>query len=679
MCIRDRASISSDSIRNVVFLSHSSAGKTILSEAAIHISGAISRLGTILDGNTVSDHEPEEIKRQSSVQTSIVPCDWKNNKINIIDSPGYSDFRGEVMSALSVADSSILVVSASSGVEVGTIQMWNLSEEQKLPQCIFINKLERENTDFNAVVDEIIEKFGRKCVPIQIPNGAENSFTKAINLLEKNEDSSDQNFIDAKEKLIEVIAETDDDLTLKYLEGEEISSSELLLALKSAVKSRSIIPVLVGSAINEVGVTELLDSIVDLMPSPVESDVRILAEGANDDAVEPKSNILSSFVFKTTADPFVGKLSYVRVYSGVLNSDSSIWNSKQSKNERVGQLYVMVGKEQKPVSELVAGDIGAVAKMASTLTSDTISVKENSIQFKDIFFPEPIHKMAESPKTKSDLDKITSSLNKIVEEDPSLNLSRNSDTLELLLGGLGDVHIDISLEKIKRKFGVEIESKFPKVAYKETVGNLAKAEYRHKKQSGGHGQFAHVCLEVEPLSRGSGFQFTDKVVGGAVPKEYIPSVEKGCNKAIGNGVISGFPVVDLKVTLYDGSFHPVDSSGICFEIAGEHAFSDCVKQANPVLLEPVMKIAVTVPDLDTGDVISDLNGKRAKILGMEPNGNGTTIINAEAPQAELLRYSMDLRSVTQGRGTFEMEFDHYEDVPAHLFQKLVEQMNENSN
>ena len=673
------ASISSDSIRNVVFLSHSSAGKTILSEAAIHISGAISRLGTILVGNTVSDHEPEEIKRQSSVQTSIVPCDWKNNKINIIDSPGYSDFRGEVMSALSVADSSILVVSASSGVEVGTIQMWNLSEEQKLPQCIFINKLERENTDFNAVVDEIIEKFGRKCVPIQIPNGAENSFTKAINLLEKNEDSSDQNFIDAKEKLIEVIAETDDDLTLKYLEGEEISSSELLLALKSAVKSRSIIPVLVGSAINEVGVTELLDSIVDLMPSPVESDVRILAEGANDDAVEPKSNILSSFVFKTTADPFVGKLSYVRVYSGVLNSDSSIWNSKQSKNERVGQLYVMVGKEQKPVSELVAGDIGAVAKMASTLTSDTISVKENSIQFKDIFFPEPIHKMAVSPKTKSDLDKITSSLNKIVEEDPSLNLSRNSDTLELLLGGLGDVHIDISLEKIKRKFGVEIESKFPKVAYKETVGNLAKAEYRHKKQSGGHGQFAHVCLEVEPLSRGSGFQFTDKVVGGAVPKEYIPSVEKGCNKAIGNGVISGFPVVDLKVTLYDGSFHPVDSSGICFEIAGEHAFSDCVKQANPVLLEPVMKIAVTVPDLDTGDVISDLNGKRAKILGMEPNGNGTTIINAEAPQAELLRYSMDLRSVTQGRGTFEMEFDHYEDVPAHLFQKLVEQMNENSN
>ena len=673
------ASISSDSIRNVVFLSHSSAGKTILSEAAIHISGAISRLGTILDGNTVSDHEPEEIKRQSSVQTSIVPCDWKNNKINIIDSPGYSDFRGEVMSALSVADSSILVVSASSGVEVGTIQMWNLSEEQKLPQCIFINKLERENTDFNAVVDEIIEKFGRKCVPIQIPNGAENSFTKAINLLEKNEDSSDQNFIDAKEKLIEVIAETDDDLTLKYLEGEEISSSELLLALKSAVKSRSIIPVLVGSAINEVGVTELLDSIVDLMPSPVESDVRILAEGANDDAVEPKSNILSSFVFKTTSDPFVGKLSYVRVYSGVLNSDSSIWNSKQSKNERVGQLYVMVGKEQKPVSELVAGDIGAVAKMASTLTSDTISVKENSIQFKDIFFPEPIHKMAVSPKTKSDLDKITSSLNKIVEEDPSLNLSRNSDTLELLLGGLGDVHIDISLEKIKRKFGVEIESKFPKVAYKETVGNLAKAEYRHKKQSGGHGQFAHVCLEVEPLSRGSGFQFTDKVVGGAVPKEYIPSVEKGCNKAIGNGVISGFPVVDLKVTLYDGSFHPVDSSGICFEIAGEHAFSDCVKQANPVLLEPVMKIAVTVPDLDTGDVISDLNGKRAKILGMEPNGNGTTIINAEAPQAELLRYSMDLRSVTQGRGTFEMEFDHYEDVPAHLFQKLVEQMNENSN
>jgi len=548
-----------------------------------------------------------------------------------------------------------------------------------LPTCIFINKLDRENTDFNSVVDSIVEKFGRKCVPVQIPNGAESSFSKSINLLQENEDSSNQNFISAKEKLIETIAETDDDLTLKYLEGEEISTDELLLALKNAVKSRLIIPILSGAAIIEVGVNELLDSIIDIMPSPAESEVRTLADETNESVIDSKSDVLSSFVFKTTADPFVGKLSFVRVYSGSLNSDSSIWNSKQLKNERVGQLYVMAGKEQKPVSELVSGDIGAVAKMSFTQTGDTISVKANSIQFSAISFPDPIHKMAVFPKTKSDLDKITSSLNKIVEEDPSLNLSRNNDTLEMLLGGLGDVHIGISLEKIKRKFGVEIESKFPKVAYKETVGNLAKAEYRHKKQSGGHGQFAHVCLEVEPLPRGAGFQFTDRVVGGSVPKEYIPSVEKGCNKAIGNGVISGFPVVDLKITLYDGSYHPVDSSGICFEIAGEHAFSDCVKQATPVLLEPVMNLAVTVPDLDTGDVISDLNGKRAKILGMEPTGDGTTIINAEAPQAELLRYSMDLRSVTQGRGIFSMEFDHYGDVPAHLFQKLLEQMDESSN
>ncbi|MQG18595.1 MAG: elongation factor G [SAR202 cluster bacterium] len=665
------ADFSSDSIRNVVFLSHSSAGKTILSESALHLSGGLTRLGTISDGNTTSDHEPEEIKRQSSMQASLIPCEWKSNKINIIDSPGYSDFRGEVMSALSIADSSVLVVSASSGVEVGTIQMWKLAEENQLPQFIFVNKLDRENTDFNAVVDSIVEKFGRNCVPIQIPNGIEGDFTKALNLLKENQDSSAEDFAGAKEKLIESIAETDDDLTLKYLEGEEISNNELLQALRAAVISRSIVPILVGSALNEVGVSELLDSISELMPSSSEAKIR-----SSD--VETKTDSLSSFVFKTTADPFVGKLSYVRVYSGVLSSDSSVWNAKQSKNERVGQIYVMVGKEQKPVSQLVTGDIGAVAKMADTQTGDTLSVKENSVQFEDISFPDPIHKMAVFPKTKSDLDKITSSLNKIVEEDPSLNLSRNNDTLELLLGGLGDVHIDTSLEKIKRKFGVEIDSKFPKVAYKETVGNSAKAEYRHKKQSGGHGQFAHVCLEIEPLTRGSGFEFTDRVVGGSVPKEYIPSVEKGCNKAIDNGVISGFPVVDLKVTLYDGSFHPVDSSGICFEIAGEHAFSDCVKQANPVLLEPVMKIAVTVPDLDTGDVISDLNGKRAKILGMEPNGDGTTVINAEAPQAELLRYSMDLRSVTQGRGIFSMQFDHYEDVPAHLFQKLVDQMNEDS-
>ena len=665
------ADFSSDSIRNVVFLSHSSAGKTILSESALHLSGGITRLGTISDGNTTSDHEPEEIKRQSSMQASLIPCEWKSNKINIIDSPGYSDFRGEVMSALSIADSSVLVVSASSGVEVGTIQMWKLAEENQLPQFIFVNKLDRENTDFNEVVDSIVEKFGRNCVPIQIPNGIEGDFTKALNLLKENQDSSAEDFACAKEKLIESISETDDDLTLKYLEGEEISNNELLQALKAAVISRSIVPILVGSALNEVGVSELLDSISELMPSSSEAKIR-----SSD--VETKTDSLSSFVFKTTADPFVGKLSYVRVYSGVLSSDSSAWNAKQSKNERVGQIYVMVGKEQKPVSQLVTGDIGAVAKMADTQTGDTLSVKENSVQFEDISFPDPIHKMAVFPKTKSDLDKITSSLNKIVEEDPSLNLSRNNDTLELLLGGLGDVHIDTSLEKIKRKFGVEIDSKFPKVAYKETVGNSAKAEYRHKKQSGGHGQFAHVCLEIEPLTRGSGFEFTDRVVGGSVPKEYIPSVEKGCNKAIDNGVISGFPVVDLKVTLYDGSFHPVDSSGICFEIAGEHAFSDCVKQANPVLLEPVMKIAVTVPDLDTGDVISDLNGKRAKILGMEPNGDGTTVINAEAPQAELLRYSMDLRSVTQGRGIFSMQFDHYEDVPAHLFQKLVDQMNEDS-
>ena len=671
-----------DRLRSVALLSHSGAGKTTLSEAMLYKAGVISRLGRTEDGTTASDYEEEEMSRQTSVQLSVLNCPWKDHKINIIDTPGYADYRGDVISGIHVADGAVIVVAGPSGVEVGTQQMWQMASERELPRIIFVNKLDRENADFGRVMDSIAEAFGRRCVALHMPIGAEAEVSGVVDLMDKDAEvpADLQGVVEAaRERLTEAVAETDDDLTMKYLEGEEISSDELALALKQGVAAGAIVPVLAGAATRDIGVGELLDAMVDLMPSPAE----LQAVLAKDPSSEEEATLpadgdgpLATMVFKTSADPFVGKLSYLRVYSGTLKSDSQVSNASKGENERIGQVFTVRGKSQEAVDELAAGDIGAVAKLSSVLTGDTLCKQGSPLVLPGIEFPAPVYQMAVYPRSSADLDKMTSTLARIGEEDPSLKITRDPDTLELLLGGLGDSHVGVAVEKMKRKFGVDIALQVPKVPYKETISTSTRVEYRHKKQSGGHGQFGHVWLEIEPLPRGAGFEFQAKVVGGSVPREYIPSVNKGVRNALADGILAGFPVVDLKATLFDGSFHSVDSSGVSFEIAGSHALSKGVKEANPILIEPVMRVRVAVPDTYTGDVIGDLNSKRARIQGMTPQGDGNTLIEAEAPQAEMLRYATELRSQTQGRGSFTMEFDHYEEVPQHLVERIVDELKE---
>ena len=669
-----------DQLRNVVLLSHSGAGKTILSDALLLNSKVTTRLGRVEDGTTTSDYEEEEHNRQASVQTSVIPVPWKDSKINLLDTPGYADYRGEVVSGFRAADGAILMVSAPAGVEVGTIQMWQMAQDQNIPRILVINKLDRENADFDQVLETIVESFGRECVPVQLPIGSETDFKEVVNLLDPNAkvpDNLTDQAEEARERIIEAAAESDDELAEKYLEGEDLTQDEIIRGHRKGVIEGTFFPVLSTSATTGVGISELADAILGLLPSPAEVPQQVAkakaGEGDNVDLSPDSSGQLAAQVFKTTADPFVGKLSYFKVFSGTLKSDSQIWNSEKREAERTGTVYIMRGKEQEPIDELAAGDIGAVAKLNSALTGDTLAVKDNPLTLPNLEFPSPVYQMSVFPKTQADVDKLTTAIGRIAEEDPSLQISREPDTNELLMGGLGDVHVEVAVEKMKRKFGVEVELMTPKVPYKETIASQTNSHYRHKKQSGGHGQFAEVYLELEPLPRGSGFEFDQRVVGGAVPREYIPSVQKGCEKALVEGVLAGFPLVDVKATLYDGSFHPVDSSGVSFEIAGSNALSGGVNNASPQLLEPIMHVQITVPDTDTGDVMGDLNSKRARILGMNPEGNGYTTVEAEAPQAEMLRYATDLRSQTQGRGWFTLKFDHYDPVPGHLVDKVVQE------
>ncbi len=670
--------VPTDRIRNVVLLSHGGAGKTSLTEALLYTAGAVTRIGTPEDGNTTSDYEPEEIKRTSSVQATVLPCTWRDHKLNLIDTPGYADYRGEVVSSARVADAAVIVISGPSGLEVGSTQMWNLAVERDLPRIVYVSKLDRDNSDFERVVESLQEVFGRNVVPIQMPIGSESDFSGVVNLLGDESNVPDElsdDFELVKDRLVEAVAETDDDLATKYLEGESLTEAELIEGLKKGVASGDIVPLLAGSASNAIGAAELLDAIVDFLPSPVEgrSEEATGPDGAESAALEgDPAGPLAALVFKTTADPFVGRLSLFRVYNGTLKSDSQLWNATAREAERVGQVFVTRGKEQEPIDELGPGDIGAAPKLSSVLTGHTLSSRDNPLVMQEITFPSPVYQVAVSPKSQADLDKLTGALARIAEEDPSLKVTRSPETQELLLGGLGDSHVEVAVEKMARKFGVEINLNLPKVPYRETVSSTTRVEYRHKKQSGGHGQFGHVWLEIGPQDRGEGFEFASTVVGGSVPREYIPSVQKGVVKAMDAGVVAGYPVVDLKAVLFDGSFHPVDSSGICFEIAGGQALSKGMREASPVLLEPVMRAKVLIPDDYAGDVMGDFNSRRGRIQGMTPNGDGTTEIEVEIPQAEMLRYATDLRSQTQGQGTFTMEFDHYEEVPGHLVTKIVE-------
>ncbi len=669
-------------IRNLALLSHSGAGKTILAEAMLNTTGVSTRMGTVEDGTTVSDYEPEEHKRNTSVNTAILNVPWNGHKLNVIDTPGYADYRGEVVSGIRVADAAVILVAAQAGIEVGTRQMWNLADERDLPRIVYISKLDRENADFGGVVAALQEKFGRHLVPVHLPIGSEASLAGVINVLDPNSDvpaEYESEFEEARERLIEAIAEIDDDLATKYLEGEEITQEEMLGGVKQGLIEGTLVPILAGSPLKGIGVTEFMDFAAAYLPSPADSPAVSARVPGSDETSEiecDNNGPLAALVFKTAADPFVGKLSYFRVYSGTFQSDSQLQNANRGEGERIGQVFEIRGREQDAVPELAAGDIGAVTKLNSVLTGDTISSRERPLILGGVEFPSPVYMMAVYPKTKADVDKMTSSLSRIVEEDPSVVLTRQPDTNEMIMGGLGDTHLDVALEKMQRKFGVEMVLDIPRVPYKETISGRARVEYRHKKQTGGHGQFGHVWIEVEPLPRGTGFEFNNTIVGGSVPREYIPSVEKGVRGALSDGVVAGFPVVDMKATLVDGSFHTVDSSGVSFEIAGGHATTKGLQQAKPVILEPIMSVEISVPDEFTGDIIGDLNSRRGRIQGMAPNGDGTTTVQVEAPQSEMLTYATELRSQTQGQGGFTMEFDHFEEVPSHMVDRVVQVTND---
>jgi elongation factor G len=672
-----------EQIRNVVLLSHSGAGKTALSEAMLYSTGAITRLGKVDQGNTTSDYDPDEVKRKSSIYLSLVPCEWQGMKVNIMDTPGYADFIGEVMAAVRVADSAVIVVCAASGVEVGTELSWGYSDEQKIPRLVFVNKIDRENADFFKVLEELQAHFGKMCLPIELPIGAQQNFTGVIDLITMKAYSKDQEgeipdslrgqAEEFRDKLVEAVAETDDDLITKYLEGEALTEEEIRRGLRVATVSGHVVPVLVGSAQENLGTTRLLDSISHYLPSPKDRDTisATNTQTKQDETIEPDPTApLAALVFKTSADPYVGKLTYFRVFSGTINSDSIAWNANRNSQERVAQLFMIRGKVQEPIPYLIAGDIGAVAKLAETNTGDTLCGKDHPLVLPAIAFPLPTMSVAVHPKTKADLDKLGSSLSRIAEEDPSLHVHRDAVTAETILSGMGEAQLEVVAEKMQRKFGVDVLIEIPKIPYKETITSPTRVEYKHKKQTGGHGQYGHVFLELEPLPRGTGNEFSSRIVGGAVPKNYFPAVEKGVFEALGEGVLAKHPVVDIKVTLYDGTFHAVDSSEMAFKIASSHAMKKGLSEGHPVLLEPIMTMRITVPESFTGDIMGDLNSKRAKVMGMTPQG-GWSVIEARAPLAEVQRYAIDMRSITQGKGNFQMELSHYEEVPAHITQRIT--------
>ncbi|HJP67093.1 MAG TPA: elongation factor G [Actinomycetota bacterium] len=676
------------SIRNVVLVGHSGAGKTTLTEALLFTAGAITRMGRVEDGNTVSDHDPEEVRRGISVSLSLAPIEWGGVKINVMDAPGYADFIGDVKGALRAADACLFVVSAVDGVEVQTEAIWEMAVDAGLPRAILINKLDRERASFDRTLDELVRAFGTQVAPVQLPIGEEHDFSGVLDLLTRRAYRYDSGATGAegdwpedlaakaepyREKLQDAVAEADDTLLEKYLDQGELSPEEIVSGVKAGLVDAKFAPVLVSAADRPIGADRLATFIVDAFPSPLDRPPALAAakDGTERELPCDANGPAAALVFKTVSDPYVGRITMFRTFSGRTRPDSSVHNENKHTEERVGQLFTLRGKEHETVSEVPAGDIGAVAKLAHTTTGDTLSAKADPLVLPGIEWPEPLLAVAIEPKTKGDEDKLSTGLARVQEDDPTLRVERSAETHETVAYGMGEAHILTMVERLKSKFGVDVVVHPAKVPYKETLKAKVQAMGRHVKQSGGHGQYAICNIEAEPLPRGSGFEYVDKIFGGAVPHQFIPSVEKGVVKTMTEGVVTRNPMVDVRVTLYDGKFHSVDSSDMAFQIAGSLAIRDAAAKAGIDLLEPIVSLEVIVPESMTGDVIGDLNAKRGRILGMESTGSGKQRIRALAPQAELTRYAIDLRSMTGGRGAFTMSFDHYEGVPAHIAEKVI--------
>lgn len=680
------ATVDSTRIRNIVLLSHGGAGKTSLVEALLFAAGATTRQGRVEEGTTVADFDADEHKRGMSVNLAVVSFEHGGCRINLLDTPGYADFIGEVLAGARVADIAAILVDAAAGVQVGTETAWQIAEERRLPRLVVVNRLDRENAGWEKSVAAIQRMFGSRCTPLHLPIGAEGGFTGVIDVLRGRaylgvEQKAAPVPADraeavaaAREALIERIAEANEELMLKYLEGEALSEAEIAAGLKQAIANGTLAPILAAAGSRGLGVRPLLDLIVGDLPSPVDLGPTLArANGAeiqlSVDAAAPPA----ALIFRTTADEFVGRLTYFRVFSGTLSADSQIWNAQRGEMERLGHLSRIFGKELKAVGALAAGEIGAVTKLTVSTTFDTLCSKEHPVTLPPPVLPAPVFAAAIHPKSKADVDKLGPSLHRLVEEDLTLHVERDAGTGEMILSGLGESHVEIGADKLRRKFKVDVEIAERKIPYRETISTTASAEYLHKKQSGGHGQYARVALRVEPRGRGDGFEFADQIVGGAVPRNYIPAVEKGVLDALPTGVVAHYPLTDLKVVLYDGKHHDVDSSEMAFKIAASQALKEAAQKARPILLEPILTITVTAPEAATGDIMSDLNGRRARVLGMETAGKGQTRIIAEGPMAEFRRYATELRSITGGRGLFQAAFTRYDPVPDHIAKKVIEE------
>ncbi|MBI3454156.1 MAG: elongation factor G [Candidatus Rokubacteria bacterium] len=674
-------------IRNIGFVGHGGVGKTSLVDAILFRTGMTSRLGRVDDGTATTDFDPEEVKRQISVNTAVAFCGYRDHRFHLVDMPGYGDFIAEARSGLRVVEGAVVVVDAVAGVEVQTEKVSKFAQEYGLPRLCFVNRMDRERADFGRALESIQRRLKGRFVPLQVPVGQEGGFRGVVDLVKMKAHVQRNGKIEeaeippdladaareAREKLVEAVAETDDELLARYLEEGSLGEADVLKALRGAIGAGKLVPVLCGSASKTLGVDSLLDLVIDSFPSPAD---RTPVEGTDPRTKESVTRgpsakePLVALVFKTLTDPHVGKLSLFRVFSGTLAGNSQLYNATREVRERVGQVALMQGKEQRTGETLGPGEIGVVAKLKETLTGDTLCAENAPFVMPPIAFPEPAISFALQPKAKGDEEKISNALARLAEEDPTLRYHYDPETRQLLISGIGQLHIEVTLERMKRKFGAEVTLLPPRIPYKETVKGRVQVQGRHKKQTGGRGQFGDVWIEVEPLPRGAGFEFVDKVFGGAIPRNFIPSAEKGVRARLERGVLAGYPVVDIRVTLYDGSFHTVDSSDIAFQIAGQIAAEKGVLEARPCLLEPIMNVEATVPSNLAGDTIGDLNSRRGRIMGMEPGGD-TTLVRAQVPMAEMLNYEPSLRSMSGGRGSYSMEFSHYEELPAMFAEKVV--------